>query len=80
MNNPECPGCHGYKTVRQVPLEPGYDPRLEHWCCDYCKIGWYQYPGQVKKQITGTVESARAAYVPREKGIRGNARATRLRR
>lgn len=64
MANPECPVHHGFKDVRQVPVQPGYDPKLEHWCCDWCKIGWYQYPVQSKKHFTGTAAGARAAYVP----------------
>ena len=38
----ECIRCHGWKDTRQVPTESGYDPKLKHYVCDKCEIGWYQ--------------------------------------
>jgi hypothetical protein len=63
----KCPGCHGTKETHQVRPLPGYDPQLEHWVCDHCQIGWYQRPSQVNTRVGGTLEAARAAYVPRSK-------------
>ena len=67
MTKPSCPRCHTFKNVRHVPTEPGYNPQLEHLCCDSCKIGWFQLPHATNIRLGGTMAAARAAYVPPEK-------------
>ncbi len=42
----ECIRCRGWKNTRLVPTPAGYDPRLKHYVCDSCEIGWYQGPGR----------------------------------
>ena len=58
-----CPGCHGFKDTRQVPTKPGYDPRLKHYVCDHCGIGWYEFPGSRSKHLVGNIEAAKREYV-----------------
>lgn len=60
-----CPACHGFSKTRLVPIEKGYDPKLRHWVCDYCKIGWYVMGKATDDiHIRGDLASARKAYVP----------------
>jgi transposase-like protein len=59
-----CPRCHKFKDTRRVPPQPGIDPRLKHYVCDHCKIGWYQ--SRATGKIIGTLEDARRAYIEKE--------------
>ena len=58
----KCPVCS--ENARKT--EAQYDPKaylgFEHWCCDKCKIGWYDKPG-ARGKIIGTRESMRENYV-----------------
>ena len=45
----ECIRCRGWKDTRQVPTESGFDPKLKHYVCDKCELGWYRYPGDTSR-------------------------------
>jgi transposase-like protein len=65
---PKCPLCHVWTDVRKVEMTPGYNPDMEHYCCDYCKVGWYELPKSRNKKISGSnYEMARQAYDPEDR-------------
>lgn len=65
---PKCPVCHRGEKVRAVEPDPSF-PKLKKYCCDRCRIGWYNPVGRgATGRLHGTAESARAAYeLPKKK-------------
>ena len=63
-----CPVCKVGKYTHLVPKQPSDGPVMRRWVCDTCLIGWYDGPRSgPKTKLPGTIEQARALYIPIEK-------------
>lgn len=72
----KCPRCKEKKHTRIVAREKGYNPRLIHYVCDSCEIGWYMKSGARTESLftgytQGAIEqmwaAAKNAYVPKRR-------------